>query len=50
MQIGRFEREPIDLEPGSFFTLTTDEGIGNPHRVSVTFSRLPLAVKPGDTL
>ena len=50
MRIGRFEREPIELEPGAFFTLTTDEGIGDLHRVSVTFSRLPLAVKPGDTL
>ena len=50
MRIGKFDREPIDLEPGAFFTLTTKDGIGDLHRVSVTFSRLPQAVKPGDTL
>ena len=50
MRIGKFDREPIELEPGAFFTLTTDDGIGDLHRVSVTFSRLPQAVKPGDTL
>ncbi len=50
MRIGVFDREPIDLEPGAFFTLTTDEAIGDLHRVSVTFSRLPQAVKPGNTL
>ena len=50
MRIGRFDREPIELEPGAFFTLTTDDEIGDLHRVSVTFSRLPQAVKSGDTL
>ncbi len=50
MRIGVFDREPINLEPGAFFTLTTDEVIGDLHRVSVTFSRLPQAVKPGNTL
>jgi pyruvate kinase len=50
MRIGKFDREPIELEPGAFFTLTTDDGIGDLRRVSVTFSRLPQAVKPGDTL
>ena len=50
MRIGKFDREPIELEPGAFFTLTTDDGIGDLHRVSVTFSRLPQVVKSGDTL
>jgi pyruvate kinase len=50
MRIGHFDREPIELEPGAFFTLTTEDEIGNLHRASVTFPRLPQAVKPGDTL
>ena len=50
MRIGEFDRESIELEPGAFFTLTTDDGIGDLHRVSVTFPRLPQAVKSGDTL
>jgi pyruvate kinase len=50
MRIGKFDLEPIDLTPGDLFTLTTDDIIGDAHRVSVTFTRLPQAVKPGDTL
>jgi pyruvate kinase len=50
MRIGKFDGEPIEQEPGAFFTLTTDDGIGDLRRVSVSFSRLPQAVKPGDTL
>jgi pyruvate kinase len=50
MRIGKFEREPIDLKPGDLFTLTTDDIVGNAERVSVSFPKLPQAVKPGDTL
>ena len=50
MRIGQLDREPIDLRPEDLFTLTTDDIIGDAHRVSVTFTRLPQAVKPGDTL
>ena len=50
MRIGKFDSEPIDLKPGDLFTLTTDDIIGDAHRVSVTFTRLPQVVKPGDTL
>ena len=50
MRIGKLDFEPIDLKPGDLFTLTTDDIIGDAHRVSVTFTRLPQAVKPGDTL
>jgi pyruvate kinase len=38
------------LKPDDPFTLTTEEIIGDQERVSVTFSRLPQAVRPGDTL
>ena len=50
MRIGEFEKEPIELEPDDPFTLTTEDIIGNQTRVSVSFSRLPKAVKPKDRL
>jgi pyruvate kinase len=50
MRIGKFDSEPIELKPGDPFTLTTDDIVGDAHRVSVTFTRLPQVVKPGDTL
>jgi len=50
MRIGQFSKEPIELRIGDPFTLTTDNIVGDPRRVSVSFSRLPQAVKPGDRL
>ena len=50
IRIGQLAQEPVELKPGAFFTLTTQDIVGDGRRVSVTFSRLPKAVKPGDTL
>lgn len=50
MRIGQFAQEPIELKSGDPFTLTTEESVGDKARVSVTFDRLPHAVKPGDRL
>jgi pyruvate kinase len=50
MRIGRIAEEPVELHPGDAFTLTTEEIDGTAARVSVTFDRLPLVVKPRDTL
>lgn len=50
MRIGLLAEDPVSLSPGDSFTLTTEEILGDATRVSVSFSRLPLAVKPGDTL
>lgn len=50
MRIGKFHSEPVDLKPGDFFTLTTDDITGDESRVSVTFTPLPGVVKPGDIL
>jgi len=50
MRIGQFEEEPVELNPDDKFTLTTDDIVGNRERVSVSFPRLPKAVKPGDQL
>ena len=48
MRIGQIAEEPIELKPGDSFILTTEEIIGDAGRVSVSFSPLPKAVKPGD--
>jgi pyruvate kinase len=50
MRIGKLKEEPVELTPGNSFVLTTDEIDGDGRRVSVSFKRLPQAVKPGDTL
>jgi len=50
MRIGKIDPEPIELTPGDPFTLTTEEIIGDKTRASVSFDRLPQAVKRGDTL
>ena len=50
MRIGELETEPIELAKGQPFTLTTDEIVGDETRASVSFARLPQAVKPGDRL
>jgi pyruvate kinase len=50
MRIGKLEAEPVKLKAGDPFTLTTKEIIGDATRASVSFSRLPRAVKPGNAL
>ena len=50
MRIGNLGVDKIELKRDDTFTLTTDEVIGDQQRVSVSFSRLPQAVKPGNLL
>ena len=50
MRVGRIEPEPIQLKAGDGFTLTSEEIVGNPQRVSMSFERLPQVVKAGDRL
>src|SRR5512135_1994184 len=50
MRIGKIDPEPVELRPGDPFTLTTEDIIGDAARVSVSFDRLPQAVKKGNTL
>ena len=50
MRIGSLRVEPISLKAGDPFTLTTENIVGDPQRVSVSFPGLPKVVKPGDTL
>jgi pyruvate kinase len=50
IRIGQLAEEPIELKRGDAFTLTTNEVIGDRHRVLVNFPRLPAVVKLGDCL
>jgi len=50
MRIGKLVDEPIELNAGDSFTLTTEKIIGDAQRVSVSFSQLPQTVKKGDHL
>ena len=50
MRIGKFAKEPVELKSGDSFTLTTEEITGSDERVSISFTRLPDVVKPGDIL
>jgi len=50
MRIGKLAQEPVELKPGDTFVLTIDDIVGDAGRSSVTFKRLPQAVKSGDTL
>ena len=50
MRIGNLGVTSVQLRAGDAFTLTTEDIMGDAHRVSVTFERLPKVVKPGDLL
>jgi len=50
MRIGQLAEEPVELESGDSLTLTTETIVGDASRVSVTFSGITQAVKPGDLL
>ena len=50
IRLGQIAGDPVKLEPGDIFTLTTEEITGDKHRASVSFPGLPEAVKPGDNL
>jgi pyruvate kinase len=50
MRIGELAGEPVTLRPGDRIELTTRQEMGHAGRVSVSFPRLALVVKPGDAL
>ncbi|MBW1837681.1 MAG: pyruvate kinase [Deltaproteobacteria bacterium] len=50
IRIGQLAQEPIELMPGNSLTLTTEQITGDSKRVSMSFDRLPQAVKTGNTL
>ena len=50
MRLGTIDPEPIHLESGGTFTLTSEDITGSVRRVSMSFEPLPHVVKPGDRL
>jgi len=50
MRLGKIDPESIQLLPGTRFTLTNEDIVGNAHRVSMSFESLPRVVKPGDRI
>jgi pyruvate kinase len=50
MRLGTIDPEPIHLEAGDKFTLTSDDIVGNARRASMSFKPLPRVVKAGDRL
>jgi pyruvate kinase len=50
IRLGQISPDPVEIKPGSAFTLTTEDIVGDASRASMTFAHLPQAVKPGDTL
>lgn len=50
MRIGQLAEEPIQIAAGGPFVLTTRDIVGDAGRASMSFTRLPQVVKPGDRL
>jgi pyruvate kinase len=50
IRIGELSQEPIELKADRRVTLSTGDVVGDAARISVSFSRLPQAVRPGDML
>ena len=50
IRLGNLAEEPIELAAGEFVTLTTEDILGDRHRIPVTYRGLPQDVKPGDTI
>ncbi len=50
IRLGQIAPDPLEIKPGSAFSLTTEDLVGDASRASVSFAPLPQVVKPGDTL
>lgn len=50
IRVRTFEGGKAELTDGNYFTLTTEQCVGNNARVSVSYRNLPGCVKPGDTI
>src|SRR5438874_646724 len=50
LRLGEIDPEPIQLLPGTHFTLTSEDIVGDTQRASISFERLPRVVKPGDRI
>lgn len=50
IRVGRFKNDPVHLQSGQKFILTTKEVAGDEQKVSVTYSQLPKEVKARDRI
>jgi pyruvate kinase len=50
IRIRTFNTDHVTLEEGAAFTVTTDDIVGDQHRVSVTYPLLHQALKPGNRI
>ncbi len=50
IRIGTFKEGGITLEKGQKFTFTTEDGVGDAERVSITYKDLPREINVGDKL
>lgn len=50
IRVGKIKSEPIQLANGDSFTLTSEEIVGDAHRVSISLRRLAEVMKAGDRL
>jgi pyruvate kinase len=50
IRIGKLKEEPIELVEGEYLTLTTEEILGDKHRIHVTYADLPKDVQVGSTI
>ncbi len=48
IRVGKFENPPIRLLPGTLFTITTNDILGNENIVSTSYKNLAKDVEPGD--
>ena len=50
IRLGTLKEEPIDLIQGEYITLTTEDIIGDRHRIPVTYKNLPNDISVGATI
>ncbi len=50
MRVGKLAVEPVQLVPGTTITLTSKQVLGDADRISVSFSGLGKAARPGDAV
>ena len=50
IRVGKIANGQIELRPGAELTITTEQLLGDEHRVSTTYNLLPRDVRPGDQI
>ncbi|MGN7454703.1 pyruvate kinase [Paenibacillus pasadenensis] len=50
IRLGKLKEEPIELQQDDYITLTTEEILGDRHRIPVTYKNLPADLKVGSTV